>query len=64
MKNTSLKKQLNSEQYQKKLQHLSNVILEANIETEIKPNPSSHQQEFSLRDLDGYYLTISEYHEY
>lgn len=27
-------------------------------------NPNSNRKEFSLRDLDGYYLTISEYHTY
>jgi len=27
-------------------------------------NPNSLKKEFSLRDPDGYYLTITEYHEY
>lgn len=34
------------------------------IEEEIHLNPNSLKKEFSLRDPDGYYLTISEYHEY
>jgi len=38
--------------------------LGATIEKEIALNPNSHNKEFSLRDLDGYYLIISEYHNY
>ena len=34
------------------------------IEEEIHRNPNSTKKEFSLRDLDGYYLTITEYHKY
>lgn len=34
------------------------------VEQEIELNPNSGKREFSLRDLDGYYLTISEYHEF
>lgn len=34
------------------------------IEQEIHLNQNSLQKEFSLRDLDGYFLTITEYHEY
>ena len=34
------------------------------IEEEIHTNTNSQKREFSLRDPDGYYLTISEYHEY
>jgi hypothetical protein len=34
------------------------------ISSEMKTNPNSLHQEFSIVDLDGYYLTISEYHEY
>jgi hypothetical protein len=34
------------------------------IEEEIHVNPNSTKKEFSLRDPDGYYLTITEYHEY
>lgn len=34
------------------------------IEEEIHYNPNSMQNEFSIRDLDGYYITISEYHKY
>lgn len=33
-------------------------------EEEIHLNPNSTKQEFSLRDPDGYYLTITEYHSY
>lgn len=36
----------------------------ATIEEEIHLNPNSTKKEFSLRDPDGYYLTITEYHEY
>ncbi|HAA16274.1 MAG TPA: glyoxalase [Cytophagales bacterium] len=31
---------------------------------DIHLNPNSFKKEFSLRDPDGYHLTISEYHEY
>ncbi|NIJ56113.1 VOC family protein [Dyadobacter arcticus] len=34
------------------------------IEEEIQLNPNSTKNEFSLRDPDGYYWTISEFHEY
>ena len=34
------------------------------VEEEIHLNPNSLKNEFSLRDPDGYYLTITEYHEY
>lgn len=34
------------------------------VEAEIQLNPNSTKKEFSLRDPDGYYLTITEYHEY
>lgn len=34
------------------------------IEEEMHINPNSTKKEFSLRDLDGYFLTITEYHEY
>lgn len=34
------------------------------IEQEIHQNTNSTKREFSLRDPDGYYLTITEYHEY
>lgn len=33
------------------------------IEEEIHVNPNSTKKEFSLRDPDGYYLTITEYHK-
>ena|SRR5690606_10692959 len=34
------------------------------IEEEIHQNPNSTKKEFSFRDKDGYYWTITEYHEY
>jgi len=34
------------------------------VEKEIDLNPNSNYREFSVRDLDGYYITISEYHQY
>ncbi len=34
------------------------------VEEDIHVNPSSMKKEFSLRDLDGYYLTITEFHKY
>jgi predicted enzyme related to lactoylglutathione lyase len=35
-----------------------------NVEEDIHLNPNSLKKEFSLRDPDGYYLTISEFHKY
>jgi len=34
------------------------------IDEEIHINPNSLKKEFSLRDPDGYFLTISEFHKY
>ncbi|MEO6348939.1 MAG: VOC family protein [Aquaticitalea sp.] len=34
------------------------------VEEDIHLNPNSRKMEFSLRDPDGYYLTITEYHNY
>ncbi len=34
------------------------------IEEEIHINPNSLKREFSFRDLDGYFLTVSEFHKY
>lgn len=34
------------------------------IEKEIHVNQNTNKREFSLRDPDGYYLTITEYHNY
>lgn len=34
------------------------------VEEDIHLNPNSTKKEFSLRDPDGYYLTITEYHKY
>jgi predicted enzyme related to lactoylglutathione lyase len=34
------------------------------IEEDVHQNPNSLKMEFSLRDPDGYYLTVSEFHGY
>jgi predicted enzyme related to lactoylglutathione lyase len=34
------------------------------LEEDIHTNLNSLKKEFSLRDPDGYYLTVTEYHEY
>lgn len=34
------------------------------IEEEIHLNPNSLKKEFSVKDPDGYFLTITEYHNY
>jgi len=34
------------------------------VEEDIHENPNSMMMEFSLRDPDGYYLTITEFHKY
>lgn len=34
------------------------------IEEDIHLNPNSTKMEFSVRDPDGYYLTITEFHKY
>lgn len=34
------------------------------IEEEVHLNPNSTKKEFSLRDPDGYYVTITEFHKY
>ena len=34
------------------------------VEEEIHLNPNSTKMEFSVRDPDGYYLTITEFHRY
>jgi uncharacterized glyoxalase superfamily protein PhnB len=34
------------------------------VEEEIHINPNSIKKEFSLRDPDGYFLTITEFHKY
>ena len=38
--------------------------LGCSIEEEIHLNPNSGKKEFSIRDPDGYYLTITEFHKY
>jgi predicted enzyme related to lactoylglutathione lyase len=35
-----------------------------NIEEDVHFNPNSLRNEFSVRDPDGYYLTITEFHKY
>ena len=34
------------------------------VEEDIHLNPNSKRKEFSLRDPDGYYLTVTEFHKY
>lgn len=34
------------------------------IDKEVELNRNSRRREFSIRDPDGYYLTIAEYHEF
>ena len=34
------------------------------IEEDIHQNPNSHRQEFSFRDPDGYFITVTEFHCY
>jgi predicted enzyme related to lactoylglutathione lyase len=34
------------------------------VEEDVHLNPNSLKNEFSLRDPDGYYLTITEFHKY
>ena len=34
------------------------------VEEDIHVNPNSTKKEFSLRDPDGYYLTVTEFHRY
>jgi predicted enzyme related to lactoylglutathione lyase len=34
------------------------------VEEDVHVNPNSTKREFSLRDPDGYYLTITEFHKY
>ena len=34
------------------------------VAEEIHQNPNSSKREFSLRDPDGYYLTITDFHQY
>ena len=34
------------------------------IETEIQLSSNSRRKEFSMRDPDGYYITIAEFHKY
>ena len=34
------------------------------VEEEIHTNPNSERKEFSFRDPDGYFLSVTEYHKY
>ncbi len=34
------------------------------IEEDIHTNPNSKKQEFSMRDPDGYYISVTEFHKY
>jgi len=38
--------------------------LGAIVEEDVHVNPNSLRKEFSIRDPDGYYLTITEFHQY
>ncbi|WP_313511908.1 VOC family protein [Sphingobacterium sp.] len=38
--------------------------IEWTIEEEIHLNKNSHRQEFSFRDPDGYFITVTEFHKY
>jgi len=38
--------------------------MEYPVGAEIEINPNSHKREFSIKDPDGYFLTVSEYHKY
>lgn len=44
--------------------HNNALKLKCKIEKEMGLNPNSKMREFSLWDPDGYYLTVSEYHNY
>ncbi|MEZ4780654.1 MAG: glyoxalase [Flavobacteriaceae bacterium] len=39
-------------------------LLDYSVAEEIQLNPNSRRREFSVVDPDGYFLTISEFHEY
>ena len=49
-----------------KLEEIRNNVskMEYPLAEEIHLNPNSRNMEFSLWDPDGYYLTVTEYHEY
>ncbi|MEM8969750.1 MAG: VOC family protein [Bacteroidota bacterium] len=38
--------------------------MEYDVEVDIQMSSNSRRKEFSLRDPDGYYLTIAEFHQY
>ena len=48
------------------IEYIRNNIEKINwiLEEEIHMNPNSLKKEFSIRDPDGYYLTITEFHKY
>ncbi|HPK09512.1 MAG TPA: hypothetical protein PK147_08050 [Saprospiraceae bacterium] len=49
-----------------RMDEIRQVLIEMNypVEKELMLNTNSNKREFSLRDPDGYYLTITEYHNY
>lgn len=44
--------------------HQNLIELGYEVEKEIQLNPNSGKREFSLRDPNGYYLTISDFHKF
>ena len=44
--------------------HKNIEALDWPVEKDIQLNPNSRRMEFSLRDPDGYYLTVSDYHRF
>ena len=38
--------------------------MDYDVEDEIQLSPNSRRKEFSLRDPNGYYITIAEFHKY
>ncbi len=49
----------NMENIKKKIDEFGDVVVE-----EVHLNPNSLKREFSLKDIDGYYLTVTEFHIY
>jgi len=50
---------VNIEQVRENLRSIDHTV-----ESEISVSPNSHKREFSFRDLDGYFITVAEYHTY
>lgn len=44
--------------------HKKAVAMGCRLEEELHVNPNSRRMEFALRDPDGYYIIVTEYHEY